>query len=134
MIWAFHCLQWCNAMPTPPNAKLTAVHPDPFDRDPLHRIGMELQRLLADTLTKPLTRDMVVLLHRLERVEMESARGHDRPAPGRGRAAAPVRLSAEVPLSAGPYRREAMPTSSAPWTSMMLLTPKPKSPDSIRSR
>ena len=72
MIRAFHCLQWCNAMPTPPNAKLTAVHPDPFDRDPLHRIGMELQRLLADTLTKPLTRDMVVLLHRLERVEMES--------------------------------------------------------------
>ena len=58
-------------MHTPPDAKLTAVHPNPFDHDPLHRIGLELRSLLADTLTEPLPGDMLVLLHKLERVELE---------------------------------------------------------------
>jgi hypothetical protein len=75
-------------MPTPPDAKLTTVHTNPFDRDPLHRIGLELQRLLADTLTAPLPGDMLVLLHRLERVELEwradvTGKRRDEPEPPR---------------------------------------------------
>lgn len=47
------------------------VTPHPDNDEPLHRIGLGLRRLLADTLTAPLPGDMLVLLRRLERVEQE---------------------------------------------------------------
>lgn len=61
-------------------ATLTHVHPDRFDHEPLHRIGLELRAFLADTLTDPLTGDMLVTLHRQERIELElhEVRGNGR--------------------------------------------------------
>jgi len=53
-----------------PDTKLTIVYPEPFDHDPLHRIGQEMQRLLADMLTKPLPKDVLRQLYKLERVTL----------------------------------------------------------------
>ena len=50
---------------------LVIIQPDHFDHDPFNRIGIELQRVLADTLTKPMPRDMRVLLKRLERLGLD---------------------------------------------------------------
>ena len=56
-----------------------------------HRIGLKLQRLLAGRPTEPLPGDMLVLLHRLERVKSErredvTDRRRDEPEPPRPRA------------------------------------------------
>ena len=85
------------------------------DDDPLHRIGTELRRPLAGTLVEPLPGDMQVLLHRLERVEMEWRR-RDRQAPGRGRAAASVCVTGFIEHKTTPANSvsKLIPNSSPP--------------------
>jgi hypothetical protein len=55
-------------------ARLTLIRSDPFDHDPVHRIGLEMQGLLVDKLTRGLTGKMLVLLRRPERVRREGRR------------------------------------------------------------